>query len=264
MSDNVKLRKPCLISRKGMLRKGLRIAFTYAVGREKCLCCGKETFDKPVCRNCIEKHLMTFTLPGNERCTVCGKILLSEKGTCTVCRTKQIIKTPDSVFPLYSYRLWHKKLLSEWKLHGHRALSSMFASLFYDALKKKNLMPENSFIVPVPPRPGKIRREGWDQIRELSSFLNFDYGYRVFPLLKRLTVKQQKEKNRQERIVSEGFSYRPEKGALEMVKKEGVSEKEAVLIDDVITTGVTVEECSRHLRELGIRKVHVLSIFIVD
>ncbi|MBP5358521.1 MAG: ComF family protein [Treponema sp.] len=252
------------MAKKGILRKELRIALTFAVGREKCTCCGKETFDMPLCRNCIESHMLNFVPPGDGRCTRCGKVLLSENGTCTACRTKPVIETPDSVFPLYSYRLWHKKLLSEWKLHGRRSLSAMFASLIAKALSSLNLMPENSFVVPVPPRPGKIRREGWDQIMELASILRSDYGYPVLQLLKRLSVTQQKEKNRRQRLEGNNSSYMAAEDACEMIKKAGAGEKNAVLIDDVITTGVTVEECSKHLKGLGIRKVHVLSIFIVD
>ena len=252
------------MGKKGFVRKGLRIALTYAVGREKCLCCGKETFDMPLCKNCIDKRMLNYVPPGSGRCSRCGKVLLSENGTCTVCRTKAVIKTPDNVFPLYSYRLWRKKLLSEWKLHGRRSLSTLFASLFAGALKSMDLMPDNTFIVPVPPRPGKIRREGWDQIMELASFLNKDHGYPVLALLKRLSVTQQKEKNRRQRMEGNNSSYRAVDDALEMIKKAGAGEKTAVLIDDVITTGVTVEECALHLKELGIGKVHVLSIFIVD
>ena len=252
------------MEKKGLLRKGFRIALTFAVGREKCLCCGKETFDMPLCKSCIKDHMQNYVPPGSCRCSRCGKVLLSESGICTVCRTRPVIKTPDNVFPLYSYRLWRKKLLSEWKLHGRRALSSLFASLFASALKSMNLMPENAFIVPVPPRPGKIRREGWDQMMELASFLRKDYGYPVMPLLKRLSVTQQKEKNRRQRMEGNNTSYKAAEDAVETVKKTGAGERTAVVIDDVITTGVTVEECALHLKELGIGKVQVLSIFIVD
>ncbi len=248
----------------GFVRKGLRIALTYSVGRERCLCCGRETFDMPLCSPCLDGRVRNFPPPGDARCSRCGKVLLSERGTCTACRTKAVIKTPDSVFPLHSYRLWHKKLLSEWKLHGHRALSPLFASLFADALRKLGMKPEDSFIVPVPPRPGKIRREGWDQIIELALILRSSYGYDFFPLLKRISTSQQKEKNRKERVEGSGSSYSPTEAAESLAAKNGLMEKNAVLIDDVITTGATIEECSVRLKELGLRKVHVLSIFIVD
>ena len=249
---------------KGFVRKGFRLALTYAVGRERCLCCGRETFDMPLCRKCMESYMLNFVRPGAGRCSRCGKILLSEIGSCTTCRTKPVIKTPDSVFPLYPYRLWRKKLLAEWKLHGRRSLSSLFARLFSTALREMNLDKDNSFIVPVPPRPGKIRLEGWDQIMELASFLKADYGYPVLPLLKRTSILQQKEKNRRERMETVNRSYHAVKGATDMIRKSGFAQRDAVLIDDVITTGITVEECALRLRELGIRKVHVLSLFIVD
>ena len=40
--------------------------------------------------------------------------------------------------------------------------------------------------------------------------------------------------------------------------------KTVVLLDDVITTGATVEQCGKILKSLGVEKVFALSIFIVD
>ena len=73
----------------------------------------------------------------------------------------------DGVFPLYPYRLWYKNLLFAWKTEGERNLSPVLAAAVHRAL---GLLYGNApvpCLVPVPPRPGKIRRKGWDQVDEL-------------------------------------------------------------------------------------------------
>ena len=63
------------------------------------------------------------------------------------------------------------------------------------------------FIVPVPPRPGKIKENGWDQVQELSEFLEFKYEYDVERIMERRTSVQQKTLDRNERLETIGKSY---------------------------------------------------------
>ena len=68
-------------------------------------------------------------------------------------------------------------------------------------------------VVPVPPRPGKIRQKGWDQIDELCFYLRNLYGIETLPFLRRLTRFQQKKLNRLHRLeqIKNAFVLRPQK-----------------------------------------------------
>ena len=110
--------------------------------------------------------------------------------------------------------------------------------------------------MPVPPRPGKIKREGWDQIEELSEFLEAAYGFFVMRVLERISAVEQKSLNRDERQISAGKSYR-------MIENAPPLPKTICLLDDVITTGATIESCSVALKKSGVQTVFALSLFSV-
>lgn len=242
----------------------VRKSFSALFGEETCVCCGKNSFDIPLCKKCLEKLKKEIKPPGvclKERCSVCGKQLISENEKCMACREEPVIKSADFVFPLFTYRLWRKELLFEWKLAEKRGLSAIFAEILFNQINV--LWPEaRPVIVPVPPRPGKIREKGWDQIDELCNFLKYRYGMKVEHLLERRSVFQQKKLNRENRLEKTKNSYALRKRRLG--EPEIVYPEEVLLIDDVLTTGITVENCAFLLKKAGCQKVSALTLFIVD
>jgi len=240
--------------------------FSLALARENCLCCGKKTFRMPVCPECAEKYLYGFASGEIHRCRVCGKILLSEKDICTSCREKGVLNHADSVFPLWSYRLWMKGLLFEWKMNEMRSLSPLLADCVDRAIEL--LFPGRSRdslpVVPVTPRPGKIREKGWDQIEELCEILHFCHGRTVCRLIKRVSTLQQKKQDREHRLLLGGTSFKADGKAIKRLLECNSLPREAVLLDDVMTTGATVDSCAAVLKGIGIRKVQVITLLIVD
>ena len=150
---------------------------------------------------------------------------------------------------------------SHQRLQNQRNLSLLFAEICKSVIKKR--ISENIFIVPVPPRPGKIRSRGWDQIEELSEILKVKFGYKVLKLLERTEKNQQKKLDRKKRLSSKGKIYTESK-LLKRLSSENSLPEHVLLIDDVLTTGVTVESCCEILKNAGISKVDVLSLFVVD
>ena len=225
--------------------------------------CDRTTVFGDICLECREKYLYSCCRAGNEgrRCSVCGKRLLSEENLCMDCREHKVIESCDFVFPILSYRLWAKTVMFQWKTNGRRGLSWIFARLCHMALSSF-FADEPFVIVPVPPRPGKIRKKGWDQVDELCRILEHKYGYMVMRLLKRTNSVQQKKLDRDHRLHSESKRYVLSKKGFAL-KRENIPEC-VILIDDVMTTGITVESCAAELKSAGISKVKVLTIFVVD
>jgi ComF family protein len=119
-------------------------------------------------------------------------------------------------------------------------------------VKKKNAEKTLPFaIVPVPPRPGKIKKAGWDQVEYLACLLERGRGVPVRRCLKRLASKVQKELNREERM-------RNLRGRMVL---KGKPPAVAVILDDVVTTGSTLEACAEVLKEGGTEKVYGISLF---
>ena len=118
--------------------------------------------------------------------------------------------------------------------------------------------------MPVPPRKGKIRQRGWDQVQELCQYLKNYHGFQVLPLLERQSVEQQKKLDRQGRLENLGKSYSlAKKFSKKSAAKKLTLPKKVILIDDILTTGVTLETCARALREAGVEEVYGCTLFYV-
>lgn len=180
-----------------------------------------------------------------------------------MCRNEKIIGSADGVYSLHSYTLWKKDLLYSWKTEGVRLLSPVFARMVCNGLREVESVAGCSLtVVPVPPRPGKIRKYGWDQINELCWYMKKLYGVNVLELLKRFSKHQQKKLDREQRkeMIESGYGAIPSK----KLKKIGKIPDDVLLVDDVMTTGSTVEACSKILKNMGVKRVFVLTIFSVS
>ena len=235
---------------------------SFILNGEKCIRCGKTCYGMPVCRDC-RILLQEFAIRSDvERCSICGRRLLSEFKICTFCRKSHILEICDDVMPIFTYRIWNKNLLFEWKMNGNRLLTDFFVRVVYEVLCREFSRLNIPLIVPVPPRKGKIRKLGWDQVEDICFHLHGKYGLKIFHILERLDSGQQKKNGRAERLShSERFKVCT---CFSQKNKYSVVPDEVLLIDDVITTGATVAECTRVLKRFGVRKVRVLSLFIVD
>ncbi|MDR2922217.1 MAG: ComF family protein [Treponema sp.] len=202
------------------------------------------------CRRRIEQELaQTQAL---EACEYCGKPLISEQGRCLYCRRTED-RAFDRAIVLFPYAGKYRKLLASYKFDKHIALGNFFAEKIIKILEQKNIPPEAA-IVPVPPRPGKLRKTGWDQVEYLARLLEKrrdNYGFPVSRCLKRLRSKSQKELGRENRQTNIRGRIIPQKQI----------PKTAVVIDDVMTTGSTLDACACALKEGGAQTVYGLCLF---
>lgn len=241
----------------------LRIFFSSLENGTRCIVCNKRTMCTPVCTKCQNSYFNIKKSMTIIRCEVCGKELISNHNICSSCKENKVLNNIDKMLPLFSYRLWNKELLYLWKIKGERVLSPLFASFFMQALCSLEI----SVVVPVPPRKGKIEKNGWDQIDEVCSFLQYRYDFKILKILERKSTKQQKKLNREERIDTINDAYQVIDSDLlkKQLKKSRLSIPEKiVLIDDVCTTGATLECCAKKLKEIGIREVFAVTLFTVD
>lgn len=246
------------------VRNAMRSAFSQIAqyplamvyGAEECLSCGRTTLAVPVCAKCREKLKNYVRLNSEGRCSKCGRLLISEIGICMECRERAFLSSLDALYPLHSYRQWKKDLAFAWKIEGQRRLSPLFADLLHKALR--DLCLEKTPVVPVPPRADKLRKAGWDQIAELSLLLSKRHGVKILHALERMDRVQQKKLNREERLGTSGALYE-----LLPKFKEGFKKpvKKIVLLDDIVTTGSTMEKCAWLLRKAGAEKVYGLALF---
>jgi len=240
------------------LRYTLAGLFSFLLGGMECEVCGKTCIALPLCFDCRKKF---FSVPAIDSglCKVCGKTLISEHGLCLACRSAPTVLHTDGIFPLFSYRLWNTRILSAWKRNDERILSHFFAERLSRRLMDMKKCFGEFCLVPVPPRYGKIHKRGWDQVEELCAFLEYEYGFSVLNVLQRVLETEQKKLDRRQRLSTIGKSYALTKDAARSALPERVC-----IIDDVMTTGATLESCAAALKNAGVKTVFAATLFTVD
>jgi predicted amidophosphoribosyltransferase len=239
-----------------------------------CALCGQTLLDGDeawygLCPGCRD----LFPADAEPRCSSCGRPLVSEQGRCLPCRGREPFHF-DGGFVLYPYAGKYRELLKAYKFGEFPSLGNFFARKMLEALFRFPPGDASSFSwAPVPPRPDKIRKTGWDQTAYLAGRLDLLYKQNhvrrprrffslsasgltgpflpVCPCLKRLPSKIQKELNREDRKHNL-------KGRIIRVKDVP---RRVLLFDDVITTGSTLDACAEALKEGGAEKVYMMSLF---
>ena len=166
-------------------------------------------------------------------------------------RCRGVERAFDSAFPLFSYAGAARELVSAYKKTHRRSLAPLFADFFAYAIQGK--WPDR-IIVPIPPRPGKLRANGWDQVEEIVGILE-RRGFPVARPLERKRSKEQKRLGRGERGANATLAY--------VLKPGAIPPERPLLIDDVITTCATIDACARALKGGGAVSVAAL-VFAAD
>ena len=206
---------------------------------------GEEEIGLGLCADCKG----TLKIADGNKCAVCGKPLVSEIDTCLPCRSSTQ-RSFERLWVLFPYTGKYRKLLAAYKFHKRLSIADFFSQKALDLINSEPLLQE-AVIVPVPPRPGKIKHSGWDQVEYLVKAIEKQSGKNVSRVLKRRKSKVQKELNRSERL--ENLKGR--------IYTEGSAPETTLIIDDVITTGSTMEVCAQVLKEAGAKRVYGLCLF---
>jgi ComF family protein len=115
------------------------------------------------------------------------------------------------------------------------------------------------YLIPIPATALHIRERGYNQTEELcqaiiSNDIDSMLMYEKNILIKtKETISQTKTKNRRERLQNMN-------GVFNVDHPEKISGKICILIDDVTTTGATIGEAKRTLKQAGAKKVYAYTI----
>jgi ComF family protein len=138
----------------------------------------------------------------------------------------------------------------DYKLHLRHVLAGWLA----ESLADPRLQPRIDRIIPVPLHPARQRERGFNQARVLAVLLSRRSGIPLCDDLKRIrfTTTQTRfdRKTRMENL----------RNAFRLRNTEQVRNLHLLLIDDVLTTGSTVDECARVLMEAGAATVRVAAV----
>ncbi len=172
---------------------------------------------------------------------------------------KPPVSSADSVFAYKDERV--RKLI--WNIKYKRSAKAVAIGGYALFVALKSL-PKNSeyppILIPMPITPKRLLERGYNQCQLLvDEVTRLDIDHK-FSIEKELLLRvhhdsRQTLKNRQERLAST-------KGIFEVNKEKasGLSNRTIIVIDDVITTGSTINEAMAALRNAGLRNVSGLSL----
>ncbi|MBR3834067.1 MAG: ComF family protein [Lachnospiraceae bacterium] len=219
---------------------------------ESCPLCGRVIGGKELCCNECMSKLNPIKSPV---CLKCGQeINDQETDCCGDCATMQ--RHYVKGFPCLSYNQHMAKCLSDFKYHNMRCYSRFLADIIVRERGKEILLASPEVIVPVPVHKSKLRDRGYNQAEVLGAEL----GRRLkLPVDTGLVLRDSKTT--------------PQKGLSNHEREENlkrafissgkiVKYKSALIVDDIYTTGATVEACTRVLQSMGIKEVYYTSVCI--
>ena len=208
-----------------------------------CAGCGTDRLDKQteICLRCLHRLPLThFTAqPDNP----IEKIFWG--------RTH--VQAATSLF-FYSQDSTMQSLLHELKYRGNQALGIQLGSLLGTALKNTSRFPVD-VLVPVPLHPSKEKSRGFNQATLICQGIAAVTGLPVCTTLLRRNAQRstQTKKDRAAR-------WENMQGIFEATPFNEVPYKNILLIDDVITTGATLEACGQAILEAEERKLWIASV----
>ncbi|MFW6386601.1 MAG: ComF family protein [Bacillota bacterium] len=221
--------------------------------KERCLNCGRAADFlevKGLCGSCLGKIEFVESF-----CRVCGREVREKTDICSDCREGE--RYFDMARAAVVYTGPARYLLIKFKYYGRRNLSSALAEIMKIYFSEYFFNIDIDYIVPVPLSPVRYRQRGFNQASLLARRLAC--GTRQTFLGNSLVRKRESvplfNLNESERraAVRGVFSLR-ESGMLP-------KDSRVLLVDDIFTTGSTVDEASRILKlQGGAKKVFVLTL----
>lgn len=209
----------------------------------------------------IFKTLLDIVLP--TVCYVCGRSCSSKYGLCDLCLNRIRLcaeygsKNPyiEKAWSCSYYKDTIKECIHLFKYKGYIGLIDIFRDIMIDFVKKHDIHKNIDLIVPVPVYPTKKRERTYNHAEILARSLskNFAIPINAKNLKKIKWTQSQSELGREKRLKNV-------KDTFLIVDKGAFSDKCVLLVDDVYTTGTTINECAKVLRGAKASKVFSLTL----
>lgn len=213
-------------------------------------------------------------------CAGCHTILISnETVLCTTCRHEMPLTQyhldpkNEAVKKFYgkiaiehaSALLYFNKkgivqeLIHNLKYRGHEEIGTVLGNWYVEDLKELILETPFDMVIPVPLHPKKFRERGYNQVttfgKAVAQGLNIDYDGTV--LYRKKYSKTQSKKN------LAGRSDNIE-NIFDVITAEENQNKHFLIVDDVLTTGATLEACARALLKIPGAKISIVCMAIAN
>jgi competence protein ComFC len=229
--------------------------------RELCLLCNRQ-IHKILRSNGIKSMICPACYGGifwitQPTCDCCGReekvtIKKQEYNLCSDCSNR-----PHTYFDYNRSAVHYNESMRNWiysyKYRGREQLSVFFSDLLYQTYLQHYSKIKIDALTFVPLHPMRLYERKFNQAEQLAQRLSTMTSIPTMPTLTRVQdTPKQSHKNRTERLVSL-------RGAFQGIESQPTKES-VVIIDDIYTTGATLNECAKVLKENGWQRVYGLTV----
>ncbi len=213
----------------------------------KCIVCSKELNNDFICDEC--KYSIEFNL--GRRCRSCGRNIYDDREFCSNCLS--LNRYFDRGVSVCIYNDYIRKMMKDFKYKNKRYLGFYMAKYIVKYISDLDLDIDFDVIIPVPLHKDRLQKRNYNQSKIISDYLSNFTGLNTDNNLERiksterlynLSLVKRKE------VLEDAFIYR------------GFCDKNIILVDDIFTTGSTVNECSKILKQSGAKYILVASFAV--
>ncbi len=207
------------------------------VAPDTCLVCNEKE-GSLICDSCA-----IDAFPGlPSRCYSCRRLTKDFK-VCTACRSRVRL---SNVWVCTQYEGVAKKIIEKMKLNSSRSVCDIIAKQMKETLPH---LPSEVIIVPLPTATSRRRQRGFDHSELIAKNLSYLSNNDYYKALSREGQARQTGSGRQMRKMQVKGAYLPIKD---------VNNMSILLVDDIVTTGATIEEAAKVLKAAGASRVYAV------
>ncbi len=219
----------------------------------------------PICLNC-ESHLIKAE-KNNGICNLClSKIIIHTALFCGVCRARlpENKKTchKNSQYLLGAVTNFDetvRKLIHQLKYQKWQKILNPLKIILENYLNNLKLNPEklkNYIVIPIPLHKNRMQERGFNQAELIGKIISEKYN---LPLAKEILIRNKETKSQAE---LKNWDDRKNNlaGAFKIENADFLKNKNIILVDDVYTSGATIKEAAKILKENSAKKIIALVI----
>lgn len=196
----------------------------------------------------IKRGLLEVIYPRDAKCIICYKE--DTEGICIDCM-KRITPCNNKELCIGYYKGVLKELILQFKYNKNFAAGEVLVELIEQKIKG---VEKEYYLTYIPMSKSSLKQRGFNQCKYIAEELGFRNDIDVIETLKKIKeTKIQKTLSKQERSLNL-------KGSFALIDKTRVKSKKIIIVDDVITTGATLEEAIRVLKEGGAVQIKTLTL----
>ena len=195
--------------------------------------------------------LLDIIYPYDNKCIICG--VEGFLGICSKCKSEiKRVHQQEEIMAYGYYGGVLKKLILNLKYHKSFISGKVLADLLCQIIIEKKLSIDCICYVPIS--KDSLKKRGFNQCSVLAKNISSILDIPVIDCL--VKVKETKE----QKLLGKEERMKNILDAFEIKNKEKLFKKNILLIDDVYTTGATINECKKNIEKCNINKIYLLTI----